>query len=91
MAGPGHLYTNVILPYSRDFKNTPKGSKQCILRDHSLKEPVSGYGMSVEWSTNQIQSAARDAGIQNITYIDVHTISFLLGIYTRKDLIVYGD
>ncbi len=87
----GLLYTNVIRPYSRDFNNTPVGSKQCIIKDYKLKEPVSGYGVSVEWSKGQIQSAAREAGIENITYVDVQTLSFLLGIYTRKKLIIYGD
>jgi len=91
MAGPGQLYTNVTLPYSTDFNNTPQGSKYCVLTDHRIKEPVSSYGVTVEWSMDQIQSAARKAGIQNITYIDVQTISFLLGVYTRKKLIVYGD
>jgi len=91
MAGPGRLYTNVILPYSKDFSNTPKGSKHCILKDHNIQEPVSGYGVTIEWSVDQIQLAAREAGIKNINYIDVQTISFLLGIYTRRKLIVYGD
>lgn len=87
----GRLYTNVIRPYSRDFNHTPVGSKQCIIKDYKIKEPVSGYGVSVEWSKGQIQSAAREAGIENIAYVDVQTISFLLGIYTRKKLIIYGD
>jgi len=90
-SGPGRLYSNVILPYSTDFNDTPIGSKHFILKDHSIKEPLSGYGVSVEWSADQIQSASREAGIKNITYIDVQTISFLLGIYTRRKLIVYGN
>lgn len=91
MSGPGRLYSNVTLPFSKDFNNTPKGSKQCILTDHRIKEPASGYGMTVEWSTNQIQAAAREAGIENVYYMDIHTISYVLGIYTRRELIIYGD
>jgi hypothetical protein len=91
MAGPGQLYTNVVQPYSKDFNNTPVGSKHCILQEHNIQEPVSGFDISVEWSVNQIQSAAQAAGIKTITYIDVQTISYVLGIYTRQDLIVYGD
>ena len=91
LSGPGRLYSNVTLPYSTDFNNTPMGGKSCILKDHQIKEPVSGYGVSVEWSTNQIQSAAREAGISTIRYIDVQTISYVLGIYTRRQLIIYGE
>lgn len=87
----GRLYTNVIQPYSRDFNNTPVGSKQCIITDHKIKEPLSSFGVSVEWSKGQIQSAAGEAGIENIAYVDVQTISFLLGIYSRKKLIIYGN
>lgn len=90
-SGPGRLYTNVTLPYSTDFNDTPAGTKQCILRAHQVKEPLTGYGVTIEWSTNQIQSAARKAGISNIRYMDIQTISFALGIYTRRQLIIYGD
>ncbi len=90
-SGPGLLYTNLTQPYSTDFKNTPAGTRQCILKAHRIKEPVSGYGVTLEWSTNQIQSAAREAGIEKIRYIDVQTLSFLMGIYSRRELIIYGD
>jgi hypothetical protein len=82
------LYTNVIRPYSRDFNNTPVGSKHCVLRDHRFREPVSGYDITVEWSADRIQSAAEEAGITRITCMDEQTISFLLEIYTRRKLII---
>lgn len=90
-SGPGRLYSNVTLPYSTDFSNTPVAEKQCELTDHRLKEPVSGYGVTVEWSTRQVQAAARESGITRIRYIDIQTISVLLGIYTRRKLIIHGD
>ncbi len=92
MSGPGRLYTHVTQPYSRDFNRTPAGSKQCVLRAaHQIKEPVSGYGVTVEWSADQIQAAARRAGISQIRYMDLQTTSFVLGIYTRRKLIICGD
>lgn len=92
MAGPGRLYTRVTLPYSRDFNSTPVGAKQYVLKaTHHLREPVSGYGVTVEWSADQIQAAARRAGISRINYVDLQTTSFVLGIYTRQKLIIYGD
>ncbi len=91
LPGSGILYTHVILPYSPDFNNTPVGSKQCVLEQHRFREPVSGYDVTVEWSADRISSAAEEAGITHITCMDEQTISFLLGIYTRRKLIVYGD
>lgn len=87
----GRLYTNVTRPYTRDFNNTRLGAKSCVLKSHHMKEPVSGYGVTVEWSMDQIQAEAAKAGITRISCIDVQTISFVLGIYTRRKLIIYGD
>jgi hypothetical protein len=91
ISGPGQLYTNITLPYTRDFNRTPVGGKQCVLKEHRVREPVSGYGVTVEWSSDRIQAAANKAGITEISCIDVQTVSFLLGIYTRRKLIIYGD
>ena len=90
-SGPGLLYINVTLPYSTDFNDTPVGTRQCILKAHQVKEPMTGYGVTIEWSSDQIQSAAHKAGISNIRYMDIQTISFVLGFYTRRQLIIYGD
>lgn len=88
---PGRFYTNITRPYSTDFHNSSAASKSCILDEHSLKEPVSGYGMTVEWSLDQINHAAGEAGISKISYIDKQTFSILMGLYTRRRLIIYGD
>jgi hypothetical protein len=73
-SGPGMIYTNITRPYSKDFNHTPTGIRQCKLKAHQIKEPVSGYGVTIEWTTSQIQSAAHAAGISNIRYMDVQTI-----------------
>ncbi|HSH13636.1 MAG TPA: hypothetical protein VLA15_07800 [Desulfurivibrionaceae bacterium] len=87
----GNLYTKVIRPYSTDFRNSPVGSKRCVLDEHQLREPVSGYGVSVEWSTDRILAGAQAAGISRISYTEMESMSFLLGIYRRQRLIIYGD
>jgi len=88
---PGLLYTNVISPYSVDYHDTKIGTKQCVIDAHSISEPLTGYGVSVEWSSDVIQSAAAQAGITEITCIDVQTLSIVLSIYKRERLIVYGN
>jgi hypothetical protein len=88
---PGLLYTNVISPYSVDYHDTKIGTKQCVIDAHSISEPLTGYGVSVEWSSDVIESAANQAGITEITCIDMQTLSVVLGIYKRERLIVYGN
>jgi hypothetical protein len=87
----GRLYTNTIRPHSRDFHNSPVGDKQCLIDEHQLREPVSGYGVSVEWTADLILAAANQAGISRISYTELQTVSFLLGVYRRQRLIIHGD
>jgi len=90
-AGQGFLYTRVITPYSHDFHNTPTGLKTCRVNEHVLKEPVSGAGISVSFTSRVAEEAARAAGITNLYYADIETISILKGVYARKTLILCGD
>ena len=87
----GLLYTQVVEPYLPDFRDTPVGSKSCRVKEHTLKEPVSGYNLSVAFSLPALQRAARQAGITKLYHVDEETLSVLLGIYERKTLILYGD
>jgi hypothetical protein len=87
----GQLYTNITQPYSTDFRNTPISTKRCVLDEYSLSDPVSGYGVKVAWNMDLIRSAAEKAGITNIAYTEVQTVSILMGIYSRRRLIIYGD
>ena len=90
-APPGLIYTNVISPYSIDYHDTKIGTKQCVIDAHSVSEPLTGYGVSVEWSLDVIEDAATQAGINEITCIDMQTLSIVLGIYKRERLIIYGN
>ena len=93
-SGCGLLYTNVTRPYSRDFNNTPVGSKKCTMSAHKVQAPLfplTSSRVSAEWDTTDVNEAAREAGITRIYYADVHTLSFLLNTYRRSTLIIYGD
>jgi len=87
----GMIYSDTTRPYSRVFRETPVGTKRCVLHDHQIKEPVTGFNISAEWTAERIKNEAEMAGIKDIYYIDQRTFSILLGIYKRKSLIIYGD
>ena len=88
---PGRIYTNVVRPYSIDFKETPVGSKHCEIDLHSVQEPFSARGITVEWTSGEILAAAEKAGIDHIYYTEERVLSILFGVYERRRLIVYGD
>ena len=87
----GQLYTNVTLPFSTNFHDSAIGTKSCFLDEFQVREPVSGYGLTVEWSTDRILAAARAAGISRISYTELQTVSYLFGIYKRQRLVIHGD
>jgi hypothetical protein len=49
-----------------------------------VREPVTRAALSAEWTTRRIIAEAKKAGISEIGYIDVRTISLLLGIYSQR-------
>ena len=89
--GSGLLYTRVVRPYSRDFHDTPTGTKTCRLNEHTMREPFSGARVSVSVTTRVVAEAARTAGITNLYYADIETLSILAGVYEKKTLILCGD
>ena len=85
-SSPGILYKNITRPDTTNFNNSPVGSKTCRVNAHRLKVRVSG-----EWSSKIIDNAMREAGMTKCYYVDVKTLSLLLGTYRRTTLILYGD
>ena len=85
-SSPGMLFTNITLPYTTNFNNTPVGSKICRINAHQLKVRVSG-----EWGSKIIDNAMREAGMTKCYYIDKKTLSILRGTYRKSTLILYGD
>ena len=87
----GLLYSNTVVPYSEEFNATSVGSKSCTIKANQIKEPVTGYSLSAEWTTSYILQEAKKAGISDIDYIDKRTLSILNGLYRHETLIVHGD
>jgi hypothetical protein len=87
----GIIYSSTVVPYSEEFKETPVGTKSCVIEDYQLSEPLTRVTLAAEWSTNYILTEAKKAGINDIYYIDIKTVSILLGIYKHKTLVIYGN
>jgi hypothetical protein len=87
----GAIYSDTISPYTENFRATPVGSKRCVIHDYQLREPLTRLRLSAEWTTDVIVNETRKAGITEIYYMDIRTVSVLFGIYRQKSLLVYGD
>ncbi len=90
-ASRGILYSHTVAPATEDFSKTPVGSKHATICGYRIREPISGYGVSAEWDSNYIRSAAKKAGISSIYYADLETLSIALGVYQQRTLIIYGN
>ena len=90
-AANGILYTRVTEPATLNFHKTPVGSKLIFVRSFRVREPVSGYGLSAEWESDPVKTSALQAGITNLYFADLQTLSILNGLYRSRTLIVYGD
>ena len=89
--GCGILYTNITEPYTTDFNNTPVGSTKCTIRIHKIREPITGYGISAEWDVKTISEAMKKAGMKEVYFADIQTLTLLLETYRMRTLILYGD
>ena len=85
------LFGLMTKPETTEFRHTPVGTKSCVLSSYKVREPVSGYGVSAEWDASHVKAAALKAGITNVYFTDMKTLSVLGGIYRQRMLIVYGD
>jgi len=94
--GCGLLYTNVVRSESRDFNNTPLGSKSFSLSAYRVQIPLflpfsKLTRASAQWDTDKIDEMAQKSGMTKIYYTDCKTEEILMGTLRRQTIIVYGD
>lgn len=89
----GLLWTHTVTPYDLPASRnaTDRGSKHCSIDVTELREPVTRVRLSVAWTDRAVMDATARAGMKNIRYADLETLSVLNGSYKRQRLIFYGD
>lgn len=88
----GYLLTYTVQPYSLPCESPARrGSKCCAVDITQLKASVSGVNFSVMWADQAITEAAEKAGIREVRYADLQTLSVLNDTYVRRRLLFYGD
>jgi hypothetical protein len=94
--GCGMLYTNIVRSESRDFNNTPIGSKSFSLSAYRVQIPLflpfsRLTRASAQWDNDKINERAQESGMTRIYYTDFKTEEILMGTLRRQTIIVYGD
>ena len=80
----GCVYANIRFPLDEDVWKTELGSKVGVSSSHSI-------AWLVDWGDAGVKQAAENGNITVIQHMDMGIESYLLGLYTRRDTIVYGD
>ncbi len=86
----GFLYTNITLPLTVDMNRTPVGHTVTSVNTKRIQEPFTGIDITVEWDSRAIGDAARRAGLETVYFADIHTISFLGGLWEQQAVNVWG-
>jgi len=84
----GLIYTHVTTPLDLDLNNTPvfTGRQQAGKGDTKTIR----YYVQIDWDSNAIGDIAKKAGLTEVHYADLETLS-VLGIWTQKTVHVYGQ
>ena len=85
--GSGLLYTHTVRPLTRHRDPVTVPGKEPARGN--MKQLEFQY-VSIVWDENAIGEIARKGGIETIHFADVETRSYILGIWRRHTLRVYG-
>lgn len=85
----GIAYTHIRVPLSKDLVNSPVIVIHTEGKIVRVKEPVSGYGLYAEWSSNAIGDIAQRYGLKEVYFADKEIFS-ILGIWTYEKVHIYG-
>ena len=88
----GYLFTYSTIPYALPYDHViSKASKKCVVDITQLKEPFSQANLSVVWTSRAAAEAAARAGLKDLRYADLQTLSIMNGTYLRRRLVFYGE
>ena len=89
----GIVFTRATTPFALPEEGTADhvGTKSCSIDITQIKEPFTSANLSVMWSNRAVADAMKKAGMTELRYADLHTLSIMNNVYERRRLIFYGD
>ena len=83
----GLIYTHITTPLDVNLNNTPVFTGRTGTAKGDTKRIR--YYVDIEWDSNAIGDIMKRAGLTEVYYADLETLS-VLGIWTQRYVIVYG-
>lgn len=87
----GLLYTDTIQPLCRDARGTGLGTKVASLATKAVEIPTTKIDLSAEWSSRAIGDIATRNGMTTVYGCDLRREYYVLGVWRRDEVIVYGE
>ena len=87
----GLLYTDTIQPLCKDARGTTLGSQQASGSSKKIEIPTARVDLAAEWDSRAIGDIARQHGIKTVYGCDTRRQSYVLGIWRKDEVIIYGD
>lgn len=81
----GRIYTHTIVPYDTNLRDTNAGTTTA---SSDSKDFNYSY-VRIVWGDYGIADAAKAAGLSEVYFADLETLS-VLGIWTQQWILVYG-
>lgn len=87
----GMLYTETIQPLCRDLRGTDLGTKVGTGSSKRVEIPTTQIDLTAEWDSRALGDIARKNGISVVHGCDSRRQSYLLGLWRRDEVIIYGE
>lgn len=87
----GFIYTDVTTPLTLNLAQTKTAKNSGNSGYYSIQEPISGYGIRVEWASHGIGDIAKNYNIETVHYADIRYRNILGGIWQKREVRVYGQ
>jgi hypothetical protein len=87
----GLLYTDTIQPLCKDLRGTTLGTKVGSGSSKRIEIPTTRIDVSAEWDSRAIGDIAKEHGISTVYGCDSRRQSYVLGIWRKDEVIIYGE
>jgi hypothetical protein len=87
----GVLYTDTTQPLCKDARGTPLGQLSAGGSSKRIEIPTTQIDVTAEWDSRAIGDIAKKHGISTVNSCDWRRESYVLGIWRRDEVIIYGD
>jgi hypothetical protein len=87
----GLLYTDTVQPLCKDLRGTILGTKVGRGNSKRIELPTTRIDVTAEWDTRAIGDIAKANGISTVYGCDSRRQSYVLGIWRKDEVIIYGE